>query len=175
MPIEEHLEPGEVILGSAGMFYATDRRLIRYEPAPFSGPQAQSLQYSQVQEVRPGVQTRYRMVIISLVIFILGLLDPGRLGGGVKLAFMLVGLIGIVFGVLNRKALWEFRSATLDKFHQAQWRLIGDNEDRARRFVQLVQQRMRGPAADATQQPAEGSASAQPGEPPPAGPAAGAS
>ncbi|MBM3945782.1 MAG: hypothetical protein FJ315_00060 [SAR202 cluster bacterium] len=141
MPVEEHLEPNEVVIASSGFFYATDRRLLRYERAPMTGPQADSLEYGDIQSIDQQVQTRYRLVVISLAVFLLGLVDPGRVGGAIKLAFIVVGLGGMVYAILGRKRVWVFKSDKLPAQRRDQWRLPDDGSERTRRLVQVIQAR----------------------------------
>lgn len=148
MPVEDHLEPNEVVIASSGFFYATDRRLLRYEPAPLLGPQAVSLSYGDIQSVTPQVQSRYRLIAVSLVVFILGLLDPGRIGGPTKLLLILAGLGGLVYAILSRKTLWVFASSQVSVAARDRWRLVDDGNERTRRLVQAVQSRLGQPQAE---------------------------
>ena len=145
MPVEEHLMPGEVVLASAGTFYATDRRLLRYDPAPATGSFTESLEYLQIQSVRPGIQTRYRLIILSFAALMLGLIDPIRLQPKAPfftLVMAVGGLIGLVYGILNRKTVWNIISAQVAKSAQSRWRVQDDSNERSRRFLQVVQARM---------------------------------
>lgn len=141
MPVEDHLEPNEVVIASSGFFYATDRRLLRYEPAPLFGPQAESLSYGDIQSVTPRVQSRYRLVAGGLVVFILGLLDPGRVGGPTKLILVLAGLGLLVYAIMSRKTMWVFASSQVGVAARDRWRLVDDGNERTRRLVQTVQSR----------------------------------
>ncbi|MSP78532.1 MAG: hypothetical protein EXR67_03110 [Dehalococcoidia bacterium] len=165
MPIEDHLMPGEVVLASSAFFYATDLRLVRYEPAPVTGPQAEALEYVQIQGLKAGVQTRYRLVVISFVVFLLGLLDPARSAQGgpvLKAVMMITGLIFLIYGILNRKTVWTVQSAALSKANQSRWRIQDDGDDRTRRLLQVIQGRITQPSPEP---PAEKSASDS--QPPP--------
>lgn len=147
MPVEEHLNPNEVVIASSGFFYATDRRLLRYERAPIAGPQAESLGYHEIQGLEQRVQTRYRSLAVSLVVFLLGLVDPGRVGesagDAIKLAFILIGLGGIVYAILSRRQVWAVKSAKLSAQTRDRWRLPDDGSERTRRLVQVLQSRIK--------------------------------
>ena len=148
MPVEAHLEPNEVVIASSGFFYATDRRLLRFEPAPLFGPQAESLAYGDIQSVAPRVQSRYRLMAVSLTVFVLGLVDPARIAGTTKLILMLAGLGGLVYAIMSRKTMWVFASSQVGAAARDRWRLVDDGNERTRRLVQTVQSRLGHPQAE---------------------------
>ena len=162
MPVEEHLMPGELVLASSANFYATDRRLVRYDPAPIGGRNVEALEYQQITGVRPRIQTRYRLIAMSFVALVLGFVDPLQRSIPVFTVVMVIaGLAGIVYGILNRKTAWEVISPAVRKIDLYRWRIMDDSNQRTQRLVQVVQARIGkpAPAAEEAAPPSETSSS----------------
>ncbi|MSQ12177.1 MAG: hypothetical protein EXR48_05760 [Dehalococcoidia bacterium] len=141
MPVEQHLEEGEVVLASSGFFYATDRRILRYEPHPMTGPKAESLEYRQVQGIRAKVDSNFRLVVTSLLVLALGLVDPAG-SGAIRYILLIAGVVSLTYAVLNRKAVWQIQSDELSSAARARWHIKDERNERTARLLKLVQSRV---------------------------------
>lgn len=141
MPVEEHLEQGEVVLASSGFFYATDRRLLRYEPHPMTGPKAESLEYRQIQGIRARVDSNFRLVVISLLVLALGLADPAD-SGAIRYILLIAGVVSLTYAVLSRRAVWQVQSDDLSGPARARWQIRDERNERTARLLKLVQSRV---------------------------------
>ena len=151
MPIQRHLASGEQVVASAGDFYATDRRLIRYREDPLLGEELDSLEYGQIKGVRVGVRPRYIPMAVGFLIALLAmLLTPRVLPQQVGLAATLVGMGIALYGVMTRRMFLEFRGEGLNRRAQAKWRLWQVRDPKAGELFQAVRARLaprqKGPA-----------------------------
>ena len=131
----EHLLDREVVLASHGAFYATDRRIVRYE-VKGDRERIEAITYDQldglVRIVAPRVQT---VVLGALVVLLALLVGPD---GVAQVIFTSLGLAGMLAGFLNRRSYLAFRSAALDPATQRRWRVPDNDGEATRRLMAVV-------------------------------------
>jgi citrate lyase subunit beta/citryl-CoA lyase len=133
--IEEHLEPGEPVLAACDNFYATDRRLIRYE-ARRRRSRAHTLAYRQVSSVISRSSLRKQTIVLALLVALLTVsIGPA---GAPKLILLLLALVAAVFALLNRWNFLEFRGSSLSRRRQARWRLTDGGREEALELAETV-------------------------------------
>ena len=116
----EHLIDREVVLASHGAFYATDRRIIRYE-AKGDRERVEAIPYDQLDGIVRIVAPRVQTVVLGALVVLLALLVGPE--GVAQVIFTSLGVAGMLAGFLNRRTYVEFRSAALDTSTQRHWRV----------------------------------------------------
>ena len=116
----EHLIDREVVLASHGAFYATDRRIIRYE-AKGDRERVEAIPYDQLDGIVRIVAPRVQTVVLGALVVLLSLLVGPE--GVAQIIFTSLGVAGMLAGFLNRRTYVEFRCAALDTSTQRRWRV----------------------------------------------------
>ena len=169
MPIENYLIQGEEILAKAGIFYATNKRLIRYQKHLLN-EEFDDIPYAHLSSIGVARNSRRGLIwtsitIISLVLTSLGtlaILAPilksisGLIGGGTQLGFNLgplipIHLVGLALGVLLLvlaislpNSYIQFRAPGSNKEAEARFRLIRAKREAKQNLLRTIRQQSLG-------------------------------
>ncbi len=171
MPLENYLVQGEEILAKAGIFVATNKRLIRYNKRFFS-EELDDIPYSHITSIGVVKSPRKRLIKAGVIITLIAIITflslmvissvlksvSGLLKGfmGFDMSgllaplipfsvFMLIGgVIIIVLGFFPLQTFIQFRAPGLNKDGEAKFRLSGGNKEVGQNLLRVIRERSLG-------------------------------
>ncbi len=137
MPIEDHLTIGENILAQDGKYYATDKRIIRYEKGIFS-EDLSDLAYSHISSINLISRFRYPiLILIGAIITVLGIII------GKDSLMLIVGILFAIAGVLLKDAYYQFLAPGIIGKEAEKWRIYNPESDDATEFIKIVRNHLK--------------------------------
>lgn len=171
MPIENYLVQGEKILANAGLFYATDKRLIRYHKR-FLSEELDDIPYSHITSIGVVKSPRRRLIKAGAVIILIAIITflslmvissvlksiSGLLKSfmGFDLTsllaplipfsvFMLIGGVGILLlGFFPLQTFVQFRVPGLNRDSEAKFRMGGVRKEVSQNLLRIIRQQSLG-------------------------------
>jgi len=171
MPLENYLIQGEEILAKAGIFVATNKRLIRYNKRFFS-EELDDLPYSHITSIGVVKSPRKRLIKAGVIITLIAIITflslmvissvlksvSGLLKGfmGFDLSgllaplipfsvFMLIGgIVILVLGFFPLQMFIQFRAPGLNKDGEAKFRLSGVRKEVSQNLIRVIREQSLG-------------------------------
>ncbi len=151
MGLEEHLGVGETVLGRAGCFHATEKRLIRYQKWLFY-EEMQDLLYAHLASLSLVKHSRTILAYMGAVLlalgvagllarFILELVYPrAALPSAPFLLALLLGVALLVLWLLVPRSYYQVRAVWFRERDDAQWQIGRVKSAETRRLVAQVRE-----------------------------------
>lgn len=122
MPLRDHLEPEESILARCDPFYATSRRVLRYQITK-DGEQAVGLPYSRVQGVELVRKPQHRLMVAGTLMGAAGAFLFFYLGFITSIPTFIFGLGLIIYGGQGKEAYYQLHLYQMTKQEGEIWRI----------------------------------------------------
>ena len=146
MTIERYLTTDEKVLATAGSFYATNKRVIRYRKN-IMGEELHDLAYSHLTSISYINRSRVALIDLGIFIAMLGVIGivvniflEERLvtpisGAGIGLGFLI-----ILIGIFSKTTYMQFRGAGVSDAEGRKLRMANVNTKDAKIFISLVRE-----------------------------------
>ena len=148
MPVEEHLTSGEEILASAGDYYATSKRVIRYRKR-LIGEELDDLAYSHITSLSLVNNPRTGLITPGIILLVLGIIgiivnifaDAG-LVTPLSIIGLVLGIVLIVCGIIFPLTYVQFRAPGISGAAEERLRMTNVNSEDAQKFISVVREHM---------------------------------
>ena len=121
MGIRDHLREGEAIISDHSPFYATSYRIIHYQEKD-GREEIYDLPYGRLSSVEVIKLPRHK-VMIGGTLTVIGGAVMASYGFFTSWLAILVGVIGLIYGGIGRKAFYQFHARGMTQDEEAKWRL----------------------------------------------------
>lgn len=139
MAIQDHLTSGENILAQIGKYYATEKRLIRYEKGVFS-EDLSDLAYSHISSVNLISRLQFPMlIVIGAIMAILGII----IGKDFGTLILIVGILVAIVGVILKDAYYQFLAPGIMGKEAEKWRIYNPKSTDATEFIKIVRNHLK--------------------------------
>ena len=125
MALGNHLRPDEDVLARIGPYYATSRRVLRYEQAPGGKEEAQELLYARVGSIELVRPTNHPMMVGGTILALSGLFVTVTLGFFTTILVVPFGLAFIFLGARGqgKEPYYQLHINNATRREKALWRI----------------------------------------------------
>ena len=125
MSLSSHLQPGEVVLARAGPFFATSRRVLRYQQLRGGAEDLRELPYTRISSAEATRPPNHKFMAGGLAIASFGLLLSFTFGFVTSYLALPAGIAMIVMGGggFGQPQYFQLHTAGATKKEQAVWRI----------------------------------------------------
>lgn len=125
MSLTSHLEPGEEVLARAGPFYATSRRVLRYQLLRGGAEDFRQLPYAKISSVEATRMPNHRFMVTGTLIGISGVFITLTLGFFTTILAVPAGIALIILGSRGwgNQQYFQLHAPGSTPKEQALWRI----------------------------------------------------
>lgn len=121
MPVESHLGLNEKLISRCHPFYATSKRLIRYQTRK-GQEQVYQLPYDSLSSIELVQRPSHRMMMAGTGMTILGAI-LAAMGLFTSILALIAGIGVVAYGGMNRPSCYQIRARDMPKVEEGRWRI----------------------------------------------------
>jgi hypothetical protein len=139
MSVHDYLTKDENILARCNKYYATEKRVIKYEKS-LSGEKMDDLVYSHISSLSLSTHVRGGLIFLGIILLLIGLFSFDAASESASF-LSLLGIVAIVCGIIFKKAYYQFRGSGISAGEEKKWRIYSPNTEEAKKFIKIVREK----------------------------------